>query len=361
MDQDPADEVFGKRILVEISHTIERFALAAPPDEPLIVVAMFQKLSYFERETAVYREIAGRGALTIVGLTEDFPPQLPPGVRHALIGGTDPLAREWSVTILGPHGGATLVALDLETIDAEARTLESGRLFNGHWSFRREDAYREILRLRSALSLSPHLVGHIDDHLRRVLAEPEPHDQDWREAPLRFATDRIDRALREQVALTIARDDPHERDPRSGLYNERFLVRWTAGLGKGTLPVGLALLRVSGIGDVRSRYGLRAELAALQGLARTLQHRLDHADRAVRLSAEEFLVVLPGRAPDDVLAFCDVVRDDLNRLDSSYPFVNLPATAAATVTRSRPLPVDQLRRELDTGDAVPGDVAVLAG
>ena len=36
-------EVFGKRILVEISHTIERFALAAPPDEPLVVVAMFQK------------------------------------------------------------------------------------------------------------------------------------------------------------------------------------------------------------------------------------------------------------------------------------------------------------------------------
>lgn len=361
MDQDPAGEVLGKRILVEISHTIEQFALAAPPGEPLIVIAMFQKLSYFERETAVYREIAGRGALTVVGLTEDFPPHLPPGVRHALIGPDDPLAREWSVTVLGPHGGATLIALDLESIDANARSLEAGRLFHGRWSFRREDAYHEVLRLRSALSLTPNLIARIDDHLRRVLAEPEPHDQDWREAPLRFATDRIDRVLREHTALAVARDDAQERDPRSGLYNERFLVRWTTGLGTGTLPVGLVLLRVHGIGELRARYGLRAELGALQGLARTLQRRLDEADRAVRLSGEDFLVVLPSRPPEDVLSFCDEVCDDLGRLDSSYPFVNLPATAAATVTRSRPLPVARLVHQLDTGGSVPGDVAVLTG
>ncbi len=162
MEHDSAGEVFGKRVLVEISHTIERFALAAPPDEPLIVIALFQKLSYFERETAVYQDIAGRGALTVVGLTEDFPPHLPPGVRHALLGADDPLAREWSVTVLGPRGGATLVALDLETLDAGARTLEEGRLFRGHWSFRRADAYQEVLRLRSTLALPQQVIRHVD-------------------------------------------------------------------------------------------------------------------------------------------------------------------------------------------------------
>jgi DICT domain-containing protein len=356
-------EVFGKRVLVEISHTIEQFALAAPRDEPLIVIALFQRLSYFERETAVYRDIAGRGALTVVGLAEDFPPSLPPGVRHALLQANDPLAREWSVTVLGPRGGATLIAVDLETVDAGARTLEEGRQFRGHWSFRREDAYREVLRLRSALSLPPQLVQHIDGHLRHVLSEPEPGDQDWREAPLRFATDRLDHVLRErtavQHALADARDDARERDPRSGLYNGRFLARWTAGLGTGTLPIGLALLRVFGISEVRNQYGLRAEIAAMQSVAHTLQRRLTDVDRAVHLAGDDFLVVLPARRPEDVESFCDEACDDIGRLWQSYPFVALPAAAAAAVTRNRPLPVDQLRQQLDAL-GVSGNVGVVA-
>lgn len=355
------DEIFGKRVLVEISHTIEQFALAAPRDEPLIVIAMFQKLSYFERETAVYRDIAGRGALTVVGLTEDFPPSLPPGVRHALLETNDPLTREWSVTVLGLRGGATLVAVDLETVHADARTLEDGRLFRGRWSFRREDAYREVLRLRSALPLTPQLVQHVDEHLRRVLAEPEPGDQDWHEAPLRFATGRLDHVLRERTAAqhALARDDTRERDPRSGLHNDRFLARWTAGLGTGTLPIGLALLRVSGITEVRNQYGMRAEMAALQNVARTLQQRLTDVDRAIRLTGDDFLVVFPARRPEDVESFCDETCQDIGRLHQSYPFVDLPAAAAVTATRNRPLPIDRLRHQLNTS-GVPGNVAVVA-
>jgi DICT domain-containing protein len=138
--QEVAEELFSKRLLVEISHAIERFALAAPMDEPLIVIAMFQKLSYFEREAAIYRDIAGRRAVTVVGLAENFPPRLPPDVRHCLLDPADPLAREWSVTVLGPRGGATLIAVDQETVDVTAQTLEEGRSFRGRWSFRREHA-----------------------------------------------------------------------------------------------------------------------------------------------------------------------------------------------------------------------------
>uniref|UniRef100_UPI0028AF7D44 DICT sensory domain-containing protein n=1 Tax=Pseudonocardia pini TaxID=2758030 RepID=UPI0028AF7D44 len=146
--------LYGKRLLVDVSHAMERFALAGPPGQPLVVVAMFQKWSYFEREVEVYRAIAASGAVTIVGLAEDLPPRLPPGIRHALVGAEDPLAREWSVTVLGPHGGATLVATDLERVAAGAVSLEAGRQFHGRWSYRREDAYREIVRLRSALPLT---------------------------------------------------------------------------------------------------------------------------------------------------------------------------------------------------------------
>jgi GGDEF domain-containing protein len=348
--QGVAEEKFGKRLLVEISHTIERFALAAPMDEPLIVIAMFQKLSYFEREAGIYRDIAGRGAVTVVGLAENFPPQLPPRVRHCLLGPADPLTREWSVTVLGPRGGATLIAIDQQTVDVTAHTLEEGRSFRGRWSFRREPAYREVLRLRSQLRLPSVVMEEIDDVLRRVIAQPEPSRQDWWEVPLRFVTDQLGRAVGERAAarhaLEVALDDSSERDARTGLYTEKFLNRWTAGLG-GTLPIGLALVRVAGLADLQGLYGLRAEHAAVGGLIRCLQDALTEGDRMVRVGPEDILVVLPLWSADRVRTFCEQACTQIAKLGESYPFVRLPTVAAGTVTRDRPLPLDQLRRQAE--------------
>ena len=348
---------FGKKVLVELSHAIEQFALATEPGSPLVVIGMFQKLSYFERETAIYREIAARGAVTLVGVVEDFPPQLPPGVRHTLLDAASPLAREWSVTVLGPHGGAMLVATDLEQVDPAARTLEEGRRFLGVWSFRRQDAYREILRLRSALRLPPGTVEDIDRVLHRVIAVPEPAAQRWWEVPVRFLGDRMDHIERRRAdavrALDDATDDATLRDPRTGLYTGKFLERWTSGLGGGTLPIGLVLLRVFGVAQLREQYGLRAEMAALTLLTQSMQDMLTPTDRLVRLGREDFLVVLPSWGADDVLRLCDEVCARVARLDQVYPFVALPAAAAATVTRERPLPLARLAREVQSGHAVP--------
>lgn len=350
------ETLFGKRVLVEISHAIERFALAAEPSgstttDPMIVIAMFQKLSYFQRETDVYREIAASGAVTLVGLVEDFPPQLPAGVRHTLLDIDDPLAREWSVTVLSPRGGATLVAVDQERITSHARTIEEGRRFRGHWSFRREDAYREILRLRSALRLPPGTVEEIDHVLRAVHDVPEPVEQDWWEVPLRFLTERMDLADRRRAAaraaLDAATDDAAMRDPRTGVYTAKFLERWTSGLGAGTLPIGLVLLRVFGVAQLRSQYGLRAELAAIAGVTQCVQDLLSPTDRLIRIGREDFLVVLPSWSTDDLLRLCDDVCDRVARLDQVYPFVALPAAAAVTVTRERPLPLARLAREVE--------------
>ena len=62
---------FGKPLLVELSHLIEQFALAAEPGVPTVVIAMFQRLAYFSREAQVYREIAARGAVIVVGMAEN--------------------------------------------------------------------------------------------------------------------------------------------------------------------------------------------------------------------------------------------------------------------------------------------------
>lgn len=354
----PDGTTFGKRVLVELSHAIERFALAAEPGSPLVVIAMFQRLSYFQRETDVYAEIAAGSSVTLVGLVEDFPPQLPPGVRHVLLGEDDALAREWSVTVLSPGGGATLVAVDQETVEAGAHTLEEGRRFHGRWSFVRADAYREVLRLRAQLSLPAATVADIDDVLHAVLATPEPDHQDRWNVPLRFLVDRVDIALRErsgaQARLDTAvahTEEVGERDPRTGLHTARFLARWTAGLGEG-LAIGLVLLRVPGIEGLRARYGLRAELAALQGVTQVVQSLLTDVDRVVRLGREDFLIVLPSWPQEHVLALCDEVCARVAHLDQQYPFVALPATAAAVVTRDRPLPVDRLLAQVEGGPRV---------
>ncbi len=353
-----AEKLYGKKVLVEISHAIERFALAADPGSPLVVIAMFQKLSYFAREVDVYQEIAARGAVTLVGLAEDLPPELPPGVRHTLLGAADPLAREWSVTVLGPKGGATLVAVDQESLDPNSRTIEEGRRFRGAWSFSRSEAYAQVLRLRAQLRLSADTAERIDTVLRAVLDEPEPMRQDWWEVPLRFLGERMNGVIRERAAAVAefeaVRDDAAERDPRTGLYTGAFLERWTRGLGAGTLPIGLVLLRVFGVAQLRGQYGLRAELAVLQGLREGIGGLLRQTDRLIRLGREDFLVVLPSWKNEDVLRLCDEVCSRVSALDQGYPFVALPAVAAATVTRERPLPVQRLVHEVQSdGLAVP--------
>jgi GGDEF domain-containing protein len=351
------EKLFGKKALVEISHAIERFALAAAPESPLVVIAMFQKLSYFAREVDVYREIAARRAVTLVGLAEIYPPALPPGVRHTLLDATHPLAREWSVTVLGPAGGATLVAVDQESLDPNAHTIEEGRRFRGRWSFRRADAYAQVLRLRAQLKMSADTAAQIDAVLRAVLDHPEPLRQDWWEVPVRFLGDRMDAMIRERASavaeLEAVRDNAAERDPRTGLYTSAFLERWTRGLGSGTLPIGLVLLRVFGVAELRSHYGLRAELAVLQGLREGIGELLRPTDRMIRLGREDFLVVLPSWADEEVLHLADEVCARVSRLDQLYPFVALPAVAAATVTRERPLPVQRLVDEVQAEPRLP--------
>ena len=346
------EKLFGKKALVEISHAIERFALAAEPGTPLVVIAMFQKLSYFAREVEVYREIAARRAITLVGLAEDYPPELPPGVRHTLLDATHPLAREWSVTVLGRGGGATLVAIDQESLDPAAHTIEEGRRFRGKWSFRRADAYAQVVRLRSQLRMSADSAAQIDAVLRDVLEHPEPMRQDWWEVPLRFLGDRMDGMIRERGAavaeLEALRDNTAERDPRTGLYTAAFLERWTRGLGSGTLPIGLVLLRVFGAAQLRAQYGVRAELTVLQGLRESIGALLRTTDRMVRLGREDFLLVLPSWASQEVLGLADEVCLRVSALDQLYPFVALPAVAAATVTRERPLPVQRLVHEVQS-------------
>ncbi|ALE83265.1 hypothetical protein XF36_08905 [Pseudonocardia sp. HH130629-09] len=337
----------SKRLLVALSHAIERFALAGADDQPTLVIAMFQRLSYFEREVEMYRRIAGQSTVTVVGLVEELPPALPPGIDHVLLDEPDPLAREWSVTVLSPRSGACLVALDTETVFEDSPTLEAGRRFEGSWSFRREDAYHEVLRLRRAMAgrTAASTLDRIDEVLRAVVASPHDGGDSRLEASMRFVTDRMERALRGEARNDRQLDDAREddRDRATGARTPAFLHRWTAGGTSGTLPMGLLGIRVPEIETMRRSLGMRAEYAALEAIGQSLRQVLpQRADRAIRIGAADFLLLFPARHAADLARYHDQVQGHLRRCETRYPFVPLHGTAAAAVTRNRPLPVDEV-------------------
>jgi GGDEF domain-containing protein len=222
--------------------------------------------------------------------------------------------------------------------------------------------------MRARLQLPADTVAGIDAVLHAVLAAPEPREQKWWNVPLRFLAERVDVAVQERAGLQVRLDaalahtgsdgsgDVAERDPRTGLFTAAFLQRWTSGLGAG-LPVGLVLLRIPGVADLRAQYGLRAELAALQGVTKCATELLGPVDRMVRLSREDFLMVLPSWSEQLVLGLCDEVCARVSQLDQQYPFVALPAVAAATVTRDRPLPIERLMRQVNGSERRVGQLA----
>jgi DICT domain-containing protein len=353
----PVDAVgagtFGKPLLVELSHAVERFALATDVGGAAAVVGMFQKAAYFRPQAEVYRAIAATGAVTVVGFVADVPPPLPAGVRHVLLEDGDDLVKEWSVTALWPYGGATLVAADLQALEPGAPTLEEGRTFRAGWSFRREEARRQVLRLRATLPLDPATSADLDGIVRAVATTPEPvHQAPWNEA-LRFLADRLHGGIRDRAALAARLEavaDPGERDRRAGFDTEASVHHWIAGSSGAAPPIGLVLVQLVGLAGLRARYGRRAELAVL-GTVRTAPGDLiGDGHRVAAQGPEELLVVLTATAtPDDVLRLCNELAGLSSRLGTTYPFVALPVKVAGAVTRSRPLPVARLRQHAVAG------------
>ena len=157
-------ERMTKRTLVTLSHAIEQTALAPPHTGPMVVLALFQRMPYFGREMDVYRRLGRRPATVVVGLVEDYRPPMPPAVEPVLLREEEELSREWAVVVLTPTSGAHLTAVDLEEIAPWEATIEAGRLFDGRWGFRRDEAAAELGRYREALAdrLSPDARGAVD-------------------------------------------------------------------------------------------------------------------------------------------------------------------------------------------------------
>ncbi|MFI5837266.1 DICT sensory domain-containing protein [Micromonospora sp. NPDC051300] len=327
-------ERFTKRSLVAVSHAIERAALTEAEDGPLVVFALFQRLPYFERERTVYQRLAGRAAVTVVGMVGGPPPDLPDGVYGVALDEAEELAREWSVVALTPRFGATLVAYDRGEV-TPAATLESGRLFEGRWGFRRDAALHEVIRLRERLAerLPGAARSALDEAVARVRDIPAGPGEARAESALKLLARRGDRG-----APPVETTD--------GMLDEPGLRQWSGADGvtaSGTLPVALVGLRVDEPAGSPERFGRRSAAREGQALLAAVTGVLRPVDRAVRVTDNEFHLVLPALGEPEALAVVGRLHEAIGALARSFPFVAYSVHAAVAVTTRRPLPTADLR------------------
>jgi GGDEF domain-containing protein len=344
-----ADARLTKSTLVTVSHAIERAALASAEDGPMTVIALFQRLPYFERERAVYERIAALAATTVVAMVGAKPSDLPSGSYAIVLDEDDDLAREWSVVVLTPRFGAMLVAHDREEVDEAAATIESGRLFDGHWRFRRDDALHEVLRLRAALAdrLPPAAQAGIDDVVERVRELPAGPGEARADAAVRLA---VEQSRRDRARLhERRRPSAGEQNPAATLTGAADLQRWSGADGvtaSGTLQVAVLAVRVRHAEALSEHLGRSAAARRAETVISTVTRRLRPVDRATRLEEDEFLLVLPSIGQDDAVALAYGIAADVAGAGERNPFLNATATVVLAVTRQRPLPVDRVREAL---------------
>lgn len=106
-----------KRLLLPVTRTIEHAARAARV--PPVLLASFQHRRHLTPfSLARYTELAEQLPFVAV-LGEEMPRDVAPQVRGAHLDPRDPLAREWTVSVLGAHESVALVARECDGDAAE--------------------------------------------------------------------------------------------------------------------------------------------------------------------------------------------------------------------------------------------------
>ena len=355
----------SKRSLVAVSHAIESAVLQGPRNEPTVVVALFQRLAYFDREYAVYERLVAAGVCVVIAFVDGEQHHVPAGAHVVLLDAHEPLADEWSVVAVGPAAGAFLVATDTGEIDPTEQNLEAGRWFRGRWGYSRVQAANELARLRIAVGdrLDPGTARTVDDLLRRVMSpggsaagSRGTTGEQWAGASLQRMTVRMQdaragsRRLRAQLADAHAAAEARagaRTEPGSGLPTPDYLARWAGSGGRAAaLPIGLAVFDLPALDEAVERFGQRRAFHAARQVAAALSEPLGPVDAAVRLSAREFALVVPGASPRHLQLVAAAAAEQLELFSEGYPHVRLSARVATTVSLARPLPLDDLHLAL---------------
>ncbi|MGK5685575.1 DICT sensory domain-containing protein [Actinoplanes sp. URMC 104] len=343
-----------KSTLVTVSHAIERAALAAAEDGPMAVVALFQRLPYFERERQVYERIARAAAVTVVGLVGDQALDLPAGSHLVALDEQEPYAREWTVVVLTPRFGAVLEARDREEVSGSAATLEAGRLFDGWCSLRRDDALHKLLELQQAFAqrMPPEARAGIDKVLAYVRDVPAGAGESRADAVLDLLVGRTERAGTELARLR------RQTSATETVAPEEEISRWAGAGGvtaSGTLPVSLLAVRVPPPHQLPEQAGRRTGALRNESLIAVFSGVLRDADRITRLGENDFLLMLPALAFDDAVKTAQHLHAELQAAGAQNPFLPGAAHMVVMTTRQRPFPHERIVQALSwaEGEQIP--------
>ena len=105
----PQRRITQKRLLMPMSHHIEQRALTG---DPCVVFGAFQSAAHFTAATVRrYENLAAQRSM-VGAIGVGIGPRPAIGVRGGSLGADHPLGGEWTVTVVGPHDAAALIARD---------------------------------------------------------------------------------------------------------------------------------------------------------------------------------------------------------------------------------------------------------
>ncbi len=144
-------------------------------------------------------------------------------------------------------------------------------------------------------------------HVMRLIEAIETyHSQEGLAA---FLARVLRRAYRDQQRLSALAT----RDQLTGLYNRRGLMghvgQWTSWSARYGRPMAVALIDVDRFKDINDTYGHGVGDAALQAVSRALEAAVRSSDLVGRFGGDEFLVLAPETARDDLAALMERVLD----------------------------------------------------
>ena len=358
-----APQVSTKRTLATLSHAVEEIAAAAGPDAT--VIALFQRGPYFSPMVARYEQMARRGSTVIVAYAGEGPTAS--GVHHVTLADDASLCGEWAIVLITPGVAAHVSGVDLVDFDPTAPDLESGRQFSATWGFDRHDACMLAEQLLPQLenALEPEVVRSVRSAVKVARHAPVSVTERSLSAAARVLAGRVDRTQQEITAATTrlaAETEIAIRDPLTGLLNREGLQRWLGGVdtdGLAMPPMGVILIDLDGFKQINDTMGHPAGDSLLQGVAAAILRDTRLGDVAARWGGDEFIVLCPHSADDELGIIAQRLLDGIAAVDVDGARVT--ASAGIQTCSQRPLPLGQADSALYAAKRAGGGRPVAAG
>ena len=137
LDQHSSEIRATKQGVMVFSHALEDMLASRGFETSAgVVIALFQRRTYFDHEADRYARLAAAGSTVVVAFVGPVD-GLPDGVHGVQLEADSPLATQWALLVLNDHLGAALLVTQTGRIGAGPSTLDASRMFAGGWTFDR--------------------------------------------------------------------------------------------------------------------------------------------------------------------------------------------------------------------------------